>query len=263
MGIHHIVKSIRHQHICVEHTTVVSITPYEEDIAPLYSVIRDKTVLEIAVGHHCRLIHMYNSNHIRSYVGIEPFEPWYDSSGQVLESFAQFPYQIHNCDYESYTAQTPDVVVCNGLAYHLHSPFHLFEYLANTNAEYIILETTQTPGDNPTWSGANTTHNTMSRIKEEMESSNQSFDDYIMKKSRNSILSHEHINKPGNSISTQRAIPWRVVGMNPDIKVLAFWCMGYDLDASLERVNGGYSNKSSVTVYRFKRVSGNRDPRNL
>lgn len=247
----------------IEHTTVVSITPYLEHIAPLYSVTRGKSVLEIAVGDRFKLIDIYNSNHIRSYVGIEPFEEWCSNSRRVLDKSAQFPYEMHNCGYESYTAQTPDVVVCNGLAYHLHSPFHLFEYLANTNAEYIILETTQTPGDYPTWSGANTTHNTMSRIKEEMESSNQSFDDYIMEKSINSILSHEHINKPGNSISTKRAIPWRVAGTNPDIKVLAFWCMGYDLDSSLERVGGVDRSKHCVTVYRFKRVSGNRDPRRL
>jgi hypothetical protein len=136
----------------------VSITPYLEHIAPLYSVTRGKSVLEIAVGDRFKLIDIYNSNHISSYVGIEPFEEWCSNSRRVLDKSAQFPYEMHNCGYESYTAQTPDVVVCNGLAYHLHSPFHLFEYLANTNAEYIILETTQTPGDYPTWSGANTTH---------------------------------------------------------------------------------------------------------
>ena len=241
---------------------------YIQHIKPMYSVCENKSVLEIAVGNHVRLIPIYNHYNISSYIGIEPYPHWYKGSIQTLEDTALFPFKMHNCEYQQYnsTDVVPDVVVCNGLAYHLHSPYHLFEYLANINAEYIILETTGVPLQQPDWGGSITTNDTMDRIKGTMQQHEESFEDYLMRKST-TFHTFEQQNTPGNSNSTnRRAIPWSHSGMNPDMRVLAFWCMGYDLDDSLERDGQDKEDKSKdcITVYRFKRSKDiTRDPKQI
>ena len=187
---------------------------------------------------------------------------------QILEIYAEFDWRILCSRYEDYTPKGAyfDVTICNGLAYHLHSPYHLFEYLANLGSEYIIMETTgvSTRSDNPDWSGEIGVDSAMERIKGIMQEHQQSFNDYIMIKSQ-MFSTYEEQNIPGNIINNnRRSIPWNNSGLNPDVIVLAFWCMGYDLDKSHERIGGGDKSKECNTVYRFKKSSDfTRDPRLL
>ena len=248
------------------------LTDYKQHIKPMYSVCENKSVLEIAVGNHVRLIPIYNDYNISNYVGIEPHTPWCEGSTQTLEDTALFPFKMHNCEYQQYqltsTDVVPDVVVCNGLAYHLHSPYHLYEYLANINAEYIILETTGVPSHikQTDWTGSNTTDDTMDRIKGTMQQNEESLNDYLKRKGT-AFSIFEQQNTPGNSNTiNRRAIPWSTQLMNPDMRVLAFWCMGYDLDDSLERNGQDQEDRSKdcITVYRFKRSKDiARDPRQI
>ena len=241
---------------------------YIADIQPMFDVVKDKTVYEIAVGNCARLTPIYNHYGIKSLFGIEPFEKWYNQSKEILEIYAEFDWRILCSRYEDYNPRGAyfDVTVCNGLAYHLHSPYHLFEYLANLGSEYIIMETTGVPSrsTNPDWSGEIGVEYAMERIKGTMEQYNQSFEDYIMIKSQ-MFSTYEEQNIPGNSINNnRRSIPWNNSGINPDVIVLAFWCMGYDLDKSHERVGGGDKSKECNTVFRFKKSEDfTRDPRLL
>jgi len=230
---------------------------YIEDIKPMYDVVKDKKVLEIAVGSNARLTSIYNHYGIKSLFGIEPYKRWFNQSKEILEILAEFDWELECLSYEDYKPGEFDVVVCNGLAYHLHSPYHLFEYLANINAEYIIMETTGVPNNG-------NTDDTLERIHSTMLNNKESFEDYLMGKSK-TISRFEEQNIPGNSISSgKRKIPWSHTGMNPDIRVLAFWCMGYDLDASNERIGGMDRSKVGTTTYRFKRSNKiTRDPRLL
>ena len=120
------------------------------------------------------------------------------------------------------------------------------------------------PSTNPDWSGDFHMESSMERIKGTMEQYSQSFNDYIMIKSQ-MFSTYEEQNIPGNSVGQhRRSIPWNNSGLNPDVVVIAFWCMGYDLDKSHERVGGGDKSKECNTVYRFKKSKDYiRDPRLL
>ena len=239
---------------------------YISDIQHMFDVVKDRSVFEIAVGNCARLTPIYNHYGVKSLFGIEPFDRWYNQSKEILEIYAEFDWKILCSRYEDCKPPEVDVVVCCGLAYHLHSPYHLFEYLANINAEYIIMETTgvSAQSDNPDWSGEIGVDSAMERIKGIMQEHQQSFNDYIMIKSQ-MFSTYEEQNIPGNSINNnRRSIPWNNSGLNPDVIVLAFWCMGYDLDKSHERIGGGDKSKACNTVYRFKKSEDtNRDPRLL
>ena len=115
-----------------------------------------------------------------------------------------------------------------------------------------VVSTTGTPGDNHLFAGANTTHNTMERITEQITELG-SMEAYLALP-RHMGVNSEVLNIPGNMQTTKkRSIPWKLAGINPDLKVLAFSEMGYDLDASNERIGGLCRSKRCVTTYRFKR----------
>ena len=226
---------------------------YCDGVKDIYSVVKDAVVLEIAAARVRFVEHIYNYYGIARYTGVEPMDEWFMAGNRTLKSKADFKWNMVCSDYESYDVKgIPDVVVCCGLSYHLHSPFHLWEWLANTNAQYIILETTGTPGDNHLFAGANTTHNTMERITEQITELG-SMEAYLALP-RHMGVNSEVLNIPGNMQTTKkRSIPWKLAGINPDLKVLAFSEMGYDLDASNERIGGLCRSKRCVTTYRFKR----------
>ena len=158
--------------------------------------------------------------------------------------------------YEDYVVtEVPDVVVCCGLLYHLSSPFHLLEWLANTNAEYIILEST---GTTEYTSGKGTTQNTMERINAEISEAG-GLKEYIEQRSsggewHNLKLMYEETDIPGNTVhNAYRSVPWCTQGVENDLIVLAFSVMGYDLEASHERYDSLEFSKANTTTYRFKR----------
>jgi len=228
---------------------------YIKDIKHIYDIVKDKSVLEIACGNVRFIEGIYNAYGIKSFTGVEPFEQWCTGGKKQLEYHANFKWDMVHSRYEDYVVtEVPDVVVCCGLLYHLSSPFHLLEWLANTNAEYIILEST---GTTEYTTGKNTTHNTMERINAQISEAG-GLKEYIEEFKYNGrnkyTLKYEETDIPGNTIhNTYRSVPWKIFGVENDIRVLAFSEMGYDLDASHERYDSLDKSKANSTTYRFKR----------
>tara|TARA_R110001592_G_scaffold19847_7_gene80981 strand:- start:443 stop:1366 length:924 start_codon:yes stop_codon:yes gene_type:complete len=225
---------------------------YCAEIRDIYSVVKDGVILEIAAARVRFVEYIYNYYGIARYTGVEPKDEWFMEGNRSLKAKADFKWNMVNSDYQSYSVKgTPDVVVCCGLSYHLHSPFHLWEWLANTNAEYIILETTGVPED---WDQSGDPLTTVERIAEQVKVAKDT-DNYLQLKDIYPVgLRWEEPNIPGNVQTTKkRSIPWAVCNMNPDLRILAFNEMGYDLDASSTRYGGYCLSKQCIDTQRFKR----------
>jgi len=227
---------------------------YIQDIKHMYDVVKDKSVLEIACGNVRFIKGIYNAYGIKSFTGVEPYEQWCNGGSVQLTKSANFKWDMVHSRYEDYVVtEVPDVVVCCGLLYHLSSPFHLLEWLANTNAEYIILETTGTVEHT---SGKGTTQNTMERVNAQISEAG-GLKEWIQGTDfRNTIyrLGYEKTDAPGNSFhNTLRSVPFMLHGVGNDVIVLSFSEMGYDLDASHERYDSLEFSKMTTTTYRFKR----------
>jgi len=100
----------------------------------------NSTVLEIApgTGHFTEI---YNRSNLKKYIAVEPSQLWFEIlSSQHYNCKTEF----HKCGYENYTPiDKIDYVVCTGLLYHLSSPVHFIETIANKyNPNIIYLETT-------------------------------------------------------------------------------------------------------------------------
>lgn len=226
---------------------------YINDVKHMYDIVKDKSVLEIACGNVRFVEGIYNAYGIKSYTGVEPFEQWCNGGKIQLEYHANFKFDMIHSRYEDYeVTEVPDVVVCCGLLYHLSSPFHLLEWLANTNAEYIILETTGTVEHT---TGKGTTQNTMERVNAQISEAGglKEHINHYLNTQFPSRLNYEETDTPGNTVhNTYRSVPWRI-NVWPDIIVLAFSEMGYDLEASHERYDSLEYSKCNTTTYRFKR----------
>lgn len=104
---------------------------------------KDRSVLEIApfVGHQSMVIDRAGP---RKYTLVEPWGPACD----VLRQ--RYPlYSVRNQDiFDFYAEEWPvDVVVCQGLLYHLHSPLYLLELIANRSSpDYVILDNLKCDG---------------------------------------------------------------------------------------------------------------------
>jgi len=227
---------------------------YINDVKHIYDVVKDKSVLEIACGIPRFIKKIYNAYGIKSYTGVEPFEQWQGIATELLTESANFKWDMVHSRYEDYVVtEVPDVVVCCGLLYHLSSPFHLLEWLANTNAEYIILESM---GTTEYTTGKGTTQNTMERINAQIseEGGLKEYIDNYLNHTFDLRIRYEETDIPGNTVhNAYRSVPWQIQGVENDLRVLAFSEMGYDLEASHERYDSIERSKSNTTTYRFKR----------
>ena len=129
------------------HHVLENVGDYLQDVHDVYTCIEGKDVLEIA-AQTGTLLPLFLKFIPKSYIGIEPDAGSYHILNLRLNKVKTFPAEALNLQYENFTTRKNiDVVICNGLLYHLHSPFHLIEYLGNLGADTIILETTGTEND--------------------------------------------------------------------------------------------------------------------
>jgi len=116
---------------------------YRQEIGESISLPADSTVAEIAVGNFGGAFYNKISNSkIKKYIAIEPNTDWYLSTKSC--NYNNIQTEFINSTYENYIPNEPvDIVICAGLAYHLHSPVHLIEYVANHfDPAVIYFETT-------------------------------------------------------------------------------------------------------------------------
>ena len=105
--------------------------------------LNDKVLLEIAPGE-CSYVHMFADRGLAKYIGVEPNKHWLLTAKKRLEYVnVATEYEFVNSTYEDYKQTCPvDIIYSSGLIYHLASPLHYLEYIANYNAEYIVIEHT-------------------------------------------------------------------------------------------------------------------------
>lgn len=113
---------------------------YLYQIQEIFQVIENKTVLEIGpyAGNHTYFLREFKPK------SITLVEPNYEQGVKALQDKYPNCEVIHD-DIMLYLEHERkfDVVMCFGVLYHLHSPIHLLELIANRcDPEYILLETT-------------------------------------------------------------------------------------------------------------------------
>ena len=112
---------------------------YYKTISPLFSVIKDKTVLEYGcfIGDWWQMFDLYSPKKVTA---IDP-RRHPDIESNIIKynhfvDFKQIGYESLEKDIEH------DVIVCAGVLYKMSSPFHLIEDIASRNPEHILFETT-------------------------------------------------------------------------------------------------------------------------
>lgn len=113
---------------------------YREIIAKeFFKVCDNKNVLEIAPfnGHQTQAITTYNLN------SLTLVEPNSEVENVLIKKFPTATVIVDDI-FNFYQNKFPvDIVVACGLLYHLHSPLHLLELIANqSDPDYIILDCT-------------------------------------------------------------------------------------------------------------------------
>lgn len=98
-------------------------------------------VLDIATGR--KLLYKYKLDNVKKLIAVEPDAEW---CSELIDDISDIPCatEINNCAYEDYTPiENIDVVVCAGLLYHLSSPIHFLQTVANVyQPKVFYLETT-------------------------------------------------------------------------------------------------------------------------
>ena len=117
------------------------LTDYLKTIHPYFSVVSDKTVMEIGpqFGWHTALSLSYNPKSITliendiNVVELLNKDHINNNKVTVIQDDIYHHLTVNNTKY--------DVVVCCGVLYPFHSPFHLLELIANQcNPETVIIE---------------------------------------------------------------------------------------------------------------------------
>jgi hypothetical protein len=205
--------------------------------------LQDKVLLEIAPGE-CNYAKIYGDAGLRKYIGVEPNKSWLDSAKKKLEYYnAAEEYEFVYSTYEDYqlTCQI-DVLYSSGLLYHLASPIHYLETIANYNPEYIIIEH---PGEYD---------NDIPFITDESVSIRHA-----------GGLTLEKVNKPGMRMSEVFEDPPHDIEIYSDKKTVPLnmflscrgvaWClekMGYSLEEYIQ-IGTTEKSKQENCVMRFKR----------
>jgi len=203
-----------------------------------------KVLLEIAPGE-CSYFRLFADSGLAKYIGVEPNNSWLLTAKKRLEYVnAATEYEFVNSTYEDYKQTCPvDIIYSSGLIYHLASPLHYLEYIANCNAEYIVIEHT-------------------GNIEEDYP--------HVFDEAGNFNNGHigtvvgERVNNPGmrlsealddpnpdnTAIASKKAIP-----LNMHISChMIVWCMGklgYRLEA-YSNIETGERSKSENCAMRFK-----------
>ena len=107
---------------------------YFENTHHMFSIIENKTVLEIATGHaeYWPYYKLYNPKKI---IGLDPDERWFVSN-DIKEKIIREDVFDYLAKKEYY-----DVIICYGLIYKMHSPINLFEKICRCKPKHILIET--------------------------------------------------------------------------------------------------------------------------
>lgn len=118
---------------------------YVQEVKPILdgANLQGKVLLDIAPGECC-YYKLFSGAGLDKYIAVDPNHQWLDTAKLRLEYVnAAKEYNFFYNTYEDYKCSDHvDVVYSCGLLYHLSNPFHFLEYVANQNAEYVILEHT-------------------------------------------------------------------------------------------------------------------------
>jgi len=123
----------------------MEISEYHRIINPLFSIIKDKTVLEYGcyIGDWWQMFELHSPKKVTA---IDP-RRHPDIESNIIKynhfvDFKQVGYENLEKDVEH------DVIVCAGVLYKMSSPFHLIEDIVSRNPEHILFETTGQLNDN-------------------------------------------------------------------------------------------------------------------
>lgn len=186
----------------------------------------ESTVLEIAPGNGA-FRELINNSNIKKYIGVEPFTPWYKNLKLDLEWIPEA--EFNNCTYEEYVLNEPvDVVITAGLFYHLASPIHLIETIANEyKPDLLYVETIGHLDTNGMYATG-----------------------------KNSTYAPEVLNVPGSRQQGQgRAVPYNTT---LDTSTLAYFfeCVGYKL-MDYKDIETQNSSKVDSCIMKFHRLGDN------
>jgi len=190
---------------------------YYKTISPLFSVIKDKTVLEYGcfIGDWWQMFDLHSPKKVTA---IDPRRhPDIESNIIKYNHFVDFK-QI---GYESLEKDTEhDVIVCAGVLYKMSSPFHLIEDIVSRNPEHILFETTGRYEKE--------TQNKISIVRWEDGVSNRNWNKDI------------------------KRLQWSLV-IKPRTVVEAFEFLGYDFETHINIECEDYPSKQYVSMMKFIR----------
>ena len=190
---------------------------YYQKISPLFSIIKDKTVLEYGcfIGDWWQMFELHSPKKVTA---IDPRRhPDIESNIIKYNHFVDFK-QI---GYESLEKDTEhDVIVCAGVLYKMSSPFHLIEDIVSRNPEHILFETTGRYEEE--------TQNLISLIRWEDNGSNRNWNEDI------------------------KRLQWSL-SIKPRTVVEAFEFLGYDFETHINIQFEEYPSKQNVSMMKFIR----------
>lgn len=191
---------------------------YCQTISPLFSIIKDKTVLEYGcyIGNWWQMFELHSPKKVtaidpRRHPGIESNIIKYNH----FVDFKQVGYESLEKDVEY------DVIVCAGVLYKMSSPFHLIEDIVSRNPEYVLFETTGRYEEE--------TQNMISLIRWEDNVSNRNWNEDI------------------------KRLQWSL-SISPRTVVEAFELLGYEFETHINIECETYPSKENVSMMRFKKI---------
>jgi len=190
---------------------------YYKTISPLFSVIKDKTVLEYGcfIGDWWQMFDLHSPKKVTA---IDP-RRHPDIESNIIKynhfvDFKQVGYESLEKDIEH------DVIVCAGVLYKMSSPFHLIEDIVSRNPEHILFETTGRYEEE--------TQNLISLIRWEDNVSNRNWNKDI------------------------KRLQWSL-SIKPRTVVEAFEFLGYDFETHINIECEDYPSKQKVSMMKFIR----------
>ena len=232
----------------MDHTERQHWNTYANELRVVFDSIelQGKTMLEIAPGE-CNYAEVYTNAGLGKYICVEPNKQWLRNTQRKIEFLnVAEQYEFVNSTFEEYQCTEPvDIVFSAGLLYHLVSPFHFLEILANYNAEHVVIEHTGTmysPHNGPLWKNGVISNSHAGGLVPEPTN-------YPGMRLTDSFETVEHDRE---NYTNKRFIPLNMF-VSCD---LIQWCMekmGYNLE-EYNNIETGTMSKHENCVMRFKRA---------
>jgi len=203
---------------------------YTREISDILEFDKDSIVLEIASGEG-HFSSIYKSSNLKKYICVEPDKEW-------IEMASQHDYgcdtEFVNTTYENFQPKEDvDYVVCAGLIYHLASPIHFIETVANKFKPKVL-------------------------YLESLGEYNQEeliFDNENNSVQFNCLFRYEEINRTGNRFKLQgeKLVP-ASLSISTDAIIYFFKTVGYNvIGYKTINISASEQSKESVTMYKLER----------